>query len=203
MMQLLRHAPVAALLLACLTPLPAMAAAQCHVAPESQQALPALVGRTTYPHAVQQAHDVSLRVVADAQGNPVEASVDGSTSADATRRSAMRWKYRCDGDKGGIAEWVLHQPAQHCKMNLTVKGFNPPRYPPKAFKAGTEGEVLLGLYPQGDGLVARHIIIAQSSGSTVLDEAAVTAAGRWSFDCDAGMEDAEPGQEVPVNFRLN
>nr|WP_251006642.1 energy transducer TonB [Stenotrophomonas sp. ISL-67] len=190
------------MLIACVVPLPAMAAADCQVDPQSQQALPPMARPAGYPRMRQQAHDVSLRVSVDAQGNPIDVSVDGATSPDATGRSAMRWRYRCEGIEG-VAEWVLHLPTQHCELNLTSKNFNPPRYPPQAFRAGIQGEVLVGLYPQGDGQVARQAIIAQSSGSALLDEAALTAARRWTFDCGTGMDGSEPGQEVPLTFSLN
>ena len=87
---------------------------------------------------------------------------------------------------------------------LPVAGTNaPPRYPVRARRLGWEGRVLLTVQITPDGTVA-YIVIAESSGFAVLDEAAVDAVRRWRFTPAraAGVALAST-LRVPIIFRLD
>ncbi len=77
----------------------------------------------------------------------------------------------------------------------------PPQYPPEAVRRGWEGTVLLRLQIASDGRVTR-VEVAESSGYTVLDEAALRAVRLWK-----GIPATRGGQAVaverllPVRFR--
>lgn len=178
-------------------------AARCEVIPESMAAYPPSVGELKSPtRTMKPAHDVRLRVVVGANGTAINVDAESTENPEPARRSASLWRYRCDGNQGGTAEWVLHYPAQKCQINISSKNFNPPRYPTEAFKAGVEGTVLLALQPQGNGLLTGRAYVAQGSGSTLLDEAALDGSKRWSFFCIGPIDGSEPAQEVPVDYLL-
>lgn len=178
-------------------------AARCEVIPESMAAYPPSIGETKFPpHTMKPAHDVRLRVVVGANGTAINVDAESTENPEPARRSASLWRYRCDGNQGGTAEWVLHYPAQKCLFNISSKNLNPPRYPSEAFKAGVEGTVLLALQPQGNGLPPGRAYLAQGSGSSLLDESALDDSKRWSFYCVGPIDESEPAQEVPVKYFL-
>ncbi len=188
------------------TLLPASAAgATCRVDPDSLREQAALIARqqgdatTSYTLLGRTAPlDVHVRVTVDAQGRPIQ--VDADHYQKVTQRNAMRWRYRCEGDKGGVAEWTLRYPVPHCSLNQTSQNLHPPRYPPAVFRAGIGGEAMLAVRPQGDGQPARQVSVVSSSGNAELDAAAVDAAQRWTFDCSAGVDATEPAQELHIGF---
>lgn len=83
-----------------------------------------------------------------------------------------------------------------------VAGNLPPGYPPAALQRGVEGLVLVRLEVGPDGRV-RGAEVLESSGSPLLDEAALAALSRWRFA--PGLRRGEPVPttvDVPVAFRL-
>ncbi len=77
-----------------------------------------------------------------------------------------------------------------------------PRYPPAARRRGIEGTVMLEVLVSPAGLPDR-VEILRSSGSGLLDEAAVEAVRRWRFrPARRGREAVEGRVSVPVTFRL-
>jgi protein TonB len=77
-----------------------------------------------------------------------------------------------------------------------------PRYPAAARRRGIEGEVLVRVAVGLDGR-AERIAVVRSSGSALLDEAAVEALERWRFQpAQAGGQPVAATLEIPVIFRL-
>lgn len=77
-----------------------------------------------------------------------------------------------------------------------------PRYPSAARRQGIEGTVILEVLVDAAGLPGR-VAIARSSGSGLLDEAAVEAVERWRFrPARRGGEPVEGHVLVPITFRL-
>lgn len=79
----------------------------------------------------------------------------------------------------------------------------PPRYPAVAQRRGLEGVAVIAGLVLEDGAVER-LRVAKSSGSPILDEAAVAAVRKWRFDPArrGGVPIAFP-IEVPIEFSLN
>lgn len=78
-----------------------------------------------------------------------------------------------------------------------------PVYPARARRQGVQGKVLLEVAVTADGQ-ARTVSIKRSSGSSVLDDAASDAVGRWRFvPAKQGNEAVEARVIVPVEFKLN
>lgn len=78
----------------------------------------------------------------------------------------------------------------------------PPRYPPAARRSGDEGTVLLKVLVTSDGAAAR-VELDRSSGSVLLDGAALDAVRIWRFvPARRGAQNVEDWVRVPVVFRL-
>jgi protein TonB len=78
-----------------------------------------------------------------------------------------------------------------------------PIYPPRARRDGTQGKVLLEVAVTADGQ-ARAVEIKRSSGSSLLDDAAKEAVGRWRFvPAKLGEAAVDATVIVPVEFKLN
>ena len=77
-----------------------------------------------------------------------------------------------------------------------------PAYPPIARKLGLEGLVLLRVDVSAKG-IPEKIVVAQTSGATLLDEAAMKAVQGWTF-VPARRGDAPIAHpvEVPIRFQL-
>lgn len=56
----------------------------------------------------------------------------------------------------------------------------PPRYPPRALRAGESGEVLLQVAVDTDGR-ATEVVLAQSNTTPSLEQAAIAAVRQWTF----------------------
>lgn len=79
----------------------------------------------------------------------------------------------------------------------------PPRYPPAARRNGHEGRVMLKVLVNPDGAPAR-VEIDQSSGSPLLDGAALDAVRGWRFvPARRGAQNVEGWVRVPLVFRLD
>ena len=78
----------------------------------------------------------------------------------------------------------------------------PPRYPPSARREHQEGVVLLSVDVGVDGRPTA-VVVKRSSGVRILDQAAITAVRRWTFEParTAGLP-VESTVEVPVRFSL-
>ncbi|MCI5837426.1 MAG: energy transducer TonB [Veillonellaceae bacterium] len=77
-----------------------------------------------------------------------------------------------------------------------------PSYPESARRAGQEGTVVVGLTIEVDGRVGDSWIIS-SSGSSTLDEAALSAVRRWKFvPAKEGGRAIRVNSQVPVTFNL-
>ncbi|MGE3623796.1 MAG: energy transducer TonB [Bdellovibrionales bacterium] len=78
-----------------------------------------------------------------------------------------------------------------------------PVYPPPARKRGIQGKVMLEVAVSAKG-DARQVEVARSSGSELLDDAALDAVRRWHFvPARQGSEVIEARVLVPVEFKLN
>jgi len=78
----------------------------------------------------------------------------------------------------------------------------PPRYPTVARERGLEGVVLLSVLVRPDGRV-EEARVASSSGTSVLDDAALAAVRTWVFaPATRGGRPVESVVEVPVKFAL-
>jgi protein TonB len=78
----------------------------------------------------------------------------------------------------------------------------PPDYPPRARRLGLEGEVLIRIrvLPNGE---PDELVLAQSSGYALLDQAAMKAVHTWRFrPARRGDEWIASWVEIPVRFRL-
>jgi periplasmic protein TonB len=92
------------------------------------------------------------------------------------------------------APWPLTPPAP--------KTVGRPPYPEAARRAQEQGTVNLLIKVLRDGTVG-DITVKKSSGSQMLDEAAVAEAKHWQFvPGHRGPKAVETIVEVPVNFRL-
>jgi periplasmic protein TonB len=77
-----------------------------------------------------------------------------------------------------------------------------PRYPVAARRRGIEGEVLVRVAVGLDGR-AERVQVVQSSGSALLDKAAIEAPERWRFEpARAAGQPVAATVEIPVTFRL-
>ncbi|BCX19273.1 MAG: hypothetical protein KatS3mg117_2955 [Geminicoccaceae bacterium] len=77
-----------------------------------------------------------------------------------------------------------------------------PRYPTVARRRGIEGTVTLEVKVSASGL-AEQVALARSSGSALLDEAALEAVRRWRFRPARRGGEPVPGVvTVPITFRL-
>ncbi len=77
-----------------------------------------------------------------------------------------------------------------------------PSYPEIARKRGIEGKVILEVVVAPDG-TPKRVDLKESSGSKVLDRAALEGVGRWKFL--PAQEDGRPVEglvEIPIVFRL-
>ena len=77
-----------------------------------------------------------------------------------------------------------------------------PAYPPIARKLGLEGSVLLRVEVSAKG-IPEKIVIAQTSGASLLDEAAMKAVQGWTFvPARRGELAVAHPVEVPIRFQL-
>ena len=88
-------------------------------------------------------------------------------------------------------------------VDISSKAMNPPRYPPAAFRAGIQGEVILIIDVDASGNVT-NVTVEKSSRNRDLDRAAMEAARKWRFNAaESGGKKAAGRVRVPVNFALN
>ncbi|KRG64629.1 energy transducer TonB, partial [Stenotrophomonas terrae] len=88
-------------------------------------------------------------------------------------------------------------------VDISSKAMNPPRYPPAAFRAGIQGEVILIIDVDASGNVT-NVSVEKSSRNRDLDRAAMEAARKWKFNpAQSGGSKAAGRVRVPVNFALS
>lgn len=78
----------------------------------------------------------------------------------------------------------------------------PPRYPPQAVRQRQEGKVILKVLVGVDGS-PQEITVEKSSGSRLLDNAAIAAVKTWRFNPGSKGGRPAPGYAlVPIEFNL-
>lgn len=78
-----------------------------------------------------------------------------------------------------------------------------PEYPSAAKRRGIEGTVVLGVQVTASGRAA-HITIHKTSGSELLDFAALEAVSKWEFvPARAGSQNVDSNVRVPITFSLD
>jgi protein TonB len=88
-------------------------------------------------------------------------------------------------------------------IDISSKNMNPPKYPPAAFRAGIQGEVVLIVSVDASGNVT-GVEVEKSSRNRDLDRAAMEAAKKWRFNPAVVNGQKSAGRvRVPVNFALN
>ncbi|MFA4252091.1 energy transducer TonB [Xanthomonas perforans] len=88
-------------------------------------------------------------------------------------------------------------------VDISSKNMNPPKYPPAAFRAGVQGEVILIVDVDASGNVT-NVSVEKSSRNRDLDRAAMDAARKWKFNASTVNGQKAAGRvRVPVNFALN
>lgn len=97
-----------------------------------------------------------------------------------------------------VAEPVL-EPA---RFNAAYLNNPPPAYPFLARRRGTEGQVLVRAEVQADGSCSR-VELKKTSGSELLDQAALEAVRKWRFvPAKKGSQAITAWVEVPITFKL-
>ena|GEM_PF-219646 len=78
-----------------------------------------------------------------------------------------------------------------------------PSYPPAARRLGIQGEVVIRVLVNPDGK-PENLQLQKSSGSSLLDNAALSAVKHWSFvPARRGDKPVSAWVDVPIHFRLN
>lgn len=97
-----------------------------------------------------------------------------------------------------VAEPVL-EPA---RFNAAYLNNPPPAYPLAARRRGIEGGVLVRAEVQADGSCSR-VELKKTSGSELLDQAALEAVRKWRFvPAKKGSQAVTAWVEVPITFKL-
>ena len=79
----------------------------------------------------------------------------------------------------------------------------PPKYPPQAARQHQQGKVLLKVLVNADGTPG-EVTVQKSSGSRLLDQAAIEAVKSWMFN--PGSKGGRPSSGyalVPIDFNLS
>jgi len=77
-----------------------------------------------------------------------------------------------------------------------------PSYPASAKRKGVQGKVLINVVVRTDGTAA-SVAVSRSSGSDILDEAALDAVKQWRFiPAKRGHESVQANVIVPVEFKI-
>lgn len=108
------------------------------------------------------------------------------------------------GNVGGSASHAVPGAGDAGDLPATFQGFDnkPPRYPPVARRRNEQGRVVLQVTVGADGAVEALSVLV-SSGSRLLDDAAMDAVRRWRFNPARRAGIAIVARvEVPILFRL-
>jgi len=97
-----------------------------------------------------------------------------------------------------VPEPVLEAP----RFNAAYLNNPPPVYPLSARRRGIEGRVLVRAEVQADGSCSR-VELKTTSGSDLLDQAALEAVKKWRFvPARKGNQAVTAWVEVPISFKL-
>ncbi len=129
----------------------------------------------------------------------------------ATTSNVKKAKSPTKNDKNSLVNQATNQ-AKHSNSNnssIIAPQFeaeylnnNPPQYPLSAKRMGIEGEVILLVTVQENGLPA-EINIHQSSGFDVLDQSAILAVKKWQFvSAKQNGHNVKASVLVPIKFQL-
>lgn len=86
--------------------------------------------------------------------------------------------------------------------NISYRKMRPPRYPPQAARQHQTGKVILKVLVGVDGSPV-EVTVEKTSGSRLLDQAAIDAVKTWKFN--PGSKGGKPAQGyalVPIDFTL-
>ena len=100
----------------------------------------------------------------------------------------------------GIGDQGADQPI--VRSRVALQRMKPPIYPPRCLRSGTEGVVKVRVLVGEDGS-PQEITLANSSGDSALDEAALTAVRDWIFV--PAMRNGLPVRSwavVPIEFKM-
>ncbi|KAB2895957.1 MAG: energy transducer TonB, partial [Dokdonella sp.] len=87
--------------------------------------------------------------------------------------------------------------------NISYRKLRPPRYPPQALRQRQQGKVILKVLVGVDGS-PQEITVQRSSGSRLLDQAAIEAVRNWRFNPGSKGGQPAPGYAlVPIDFNLS
>jgi len=174
-------------------PSPVIEAAAPSVAPQAPAPLPVL--KPAPPTALAPAP------MAEA---PLRSAREGDADGGATEASRVADDSRGKGEISVTAAeagtLAALAPSAGSDAPLDAIHNPPPEYPTLARQRGFEGRTLLRVEVAPDG-EAREIEVLESSGYSVLDEAAREAVARWRF-AHEGRGAAKEFVEVPIVFRL-
>lgn len=87
--------------------------------------------------------------------------------------------------------------------NISYRKMRPPKYPPQAVRQRQQGKVLLKVLVGLDG-TPEEVTVEKSSGSRLLDQAAIDAVKTWKFN--PGSKGGQPSRGyalVPIEFNLS
>jgi protein TonB len=101
-----------------------------------------------------------------------------------------------------ISPAAVTTPVAHAPPRARPLYTPPPRYPIAALRAHREGLVMLNVQLDGDGHVATADV-AGSSGDRELDQAALDAVRRWTFQLPASASAQPQSLQLPVRFRID
>lgn len=105
---------------------------------------------------------------------------------------------------GNIKEEESIPPPPVIKLAIPAYKDNPaPKYPGNAERRGLEGVVILDVFVDEDGKV-QELHVGESSGHTILDNAAMDAVRKWVFI--PGTRNNDPVAvwvKVPIRFQIN
>lgn len=129
-----------------------------------------------------------VRTSATAKASPAPASA--APSAPPRRSLVSRWFSCMDAAPGSST------------ARPSYRRNPPPIYPEAARRNGQQGLAILNVWVKADGKPGQ-VALKQSSGFPVLDDAALAAVRRWSFEpARAGGLPVESRVDVPVRFSL-
>ena len=156
--------------------------------PVNPKAKPATAAPAVRPDSVAAAAlaDIAPLVTTETAVSPVAETVRAPAAAPATSAVAAR------------PEQTITPPV----FNAAYLRNPPPRYPPAARRNNEEGTVVLRVLVTTDGMVSRTEL-DRSSGSAMLDGAALEAVSSWRFvPARRGTQNIEDWVRVLVVFRL-
>ena len=106
-------------------------------------------------------------------------------------------------NSAAAAAEVCHA-SEEATVDATARNMNPPKYPPAAFRAGIQGQVILVVDVSAEGGVT-NVGVEKSARNRDLDRAAMEAARGWKFNpakCTDGRRVAGRVR-IPVDFSIS